>query len=188
MPPEVSAFRSASPEGMEEVLSADEAKLKGRDRNGSLAFKDPAQKPEVPEKERQMIGRADQVYGLQTCFAVDSANGTVHVQMEQVRHSSLISELRVLMGCNDRQKRRFEYIQRKPSKARKYKFTKYVILVRRRISSKGMPTGVEEVDIRGPLLQQALAEIHSETEGFSFDQDPPQVTHYVHKWVRKSLR
>lgn len=64
MPPEVSAFRSASPEGMEEVLSADEAKLKGRDRNGSLTFKDPAQKPEVPEKERQMIGRADQVYGL----------------------------------------------------------------------------------------------------------------------------
>ena len=38
-----------------------------------------------------------------------------------------------------------------------------------------MPTGVEEVDVRGPLLQQALLDIHSDTEGFSFDEEPPQV-------------
>lgn len=74
-----------------------------------------------------------------------------------------------------RQKRRFEYFERKPPKSRKFKFTKYVILVRRKISGKGMPTGVEEVDIRGPLLQEALLDIHTDTEGFSFDEEPPQV-------------
>ena len=62
MPPEVPAFRSASPERMEEFASAEEAKLKGKDRKSSLAFKEPAEKPEEPDKERQMIGRADQVY------------------------------------------------------------------------------------------------------------------------------
>lgn len=79
------------------------------------------------------------------------------------------------MRCKSRQKRRFEYYERKPQKPRKFKFTKYVILVRRKISGKGMPTGVEEVDVRGPLLQQALLDIHSDTEGFSFDEEPPQV-------------
>lgn len=80
-----------------------------------------------------------------------------------------------LMWCIIRQKRRFEYFERKPSKPRKFKFTKYVILVRRNISGKGMPTGVEEVDIKGHLLQQALSDIHSDTKGFSFDEEPPQV-------------
>ena len=75
----------------------------------------------------------------------------------------------------------------KPSKARKYKFTKYVILVRRKISGKGMPTGVEELDIRGPLLQQALADIHSDTEEVSFDEDPPQVAHYCSSGIGTSL-
>lgn len=79
------------------------------------------------------------------------------------------------MPCKNRQKRRFEFFERKPPKPRKFKFTKYVILVRRRISGKGMPTGVEEVDIRGPLLRQALLDIHSDTRGFSFDEDPPKV-------------
>ena len=99
--------------------------------------------------------------------------------MEQVRDLSIITTLWLLIRCNVRQKRRFDYFQRKPSKARKYKFTKYVILVRRRISGKGMPTGVDEVDIRGPLLQQALADIHSDTEEVSFDEDPPQVATVV---------
>ena len=97
--------------------------------------------------------------------------------MEQVRDLLFILDLWLLMGYNVRQKRRFDYYQRKPSQARKYKFTKYVILVRRRISGKGMPTGVEEVDIRGPFLQQALADIHSDTEEVSFDEEPPQVAH-----------
>ena len=79
------------------------------------------------------------------------------------------------MRCIIRQKRRFEYFEMKPPKPRKFKFTKYVILVRRRISGKGLPTGVEEVDVRGLLLQQALSDIHSNTEGFSFDKEPPQV-------------
>lgn len=93
MPPEILAFRSASPEGMEEVHSTEEAKLKGKDRKNSLAFKEPAEKPEEPEKERQMIGRADQVYELQACFVIESADGTVKIQMEQVRNPSVISEL-----------------------------------------------------------------------------------------------
>ena len=65
MPPEVSAIRSASPEKMEELPSAEEAGLKGKGRKNSVAFKNPREKAksaEEPEKERQMIGRADQVY------------------------------------------------------------------------------------------------------------------------------
>lgn len=107
--------------------------------------------------------------------------------MEQVRNPSVISESWLLTGYNVRQKRCFEYFQTKHSRARKYKFTKYVILVRRKISSKGMPTGVEELDIRGPLLQQALADIHSDTEEVSFDEDPPQVAHYLSGCVGMSL-
>lgn len=76
MPPEVLAFRSASPEGMGEVHSAEEAKLEGKDRKNSLAFNEPAEKPEGPEKERQMIGRADQVYELQACFVIESTDRT----------------------------------------------------------------------------------------------------------------
>ena len=66
MPPEVSTLRSASPEEMEELPSADEAEVKGKAQRSSVAFKDPKEKPEKadePERERQMIGRADQVYG-----------------------------------------------------------------------------------------------------------------------------
>lgn len=66
MPPEVSALRSASPENMEELPSAEEAEFKGKAQKNSVAFKNAKEKPEKaeePEKERQMIGRADQVYG-----------------------------------------------------------------------------------------------------------------------------
>ena len=62
MPPEVSAFRSASPENMEEPSVADGLKMNGLDRKNSVAFKDPPGTSEQREKERQMIGRADQVY------------------------------------------------------------------------------------------------------------------------------
>lgn len=137
MPPEVSAFRSASPEDMEEPSVAGSLKMNSLGRKNSVAFNEPSGISENKEKERQMIGRADQVW--------------------------------------NKQKRRFEYFERKPPKPRKFKFTKYVILVRRKISGKGMPTGVEEVDVRGPLLQQALLDIHSDTEGFSFDEEPPQI-------------
>lgn len=76
MPPELLPFRSASPEGMEEVHSAEGAKLNGKDRKNPLAFKEPAEKPEEPEKERQMIGRADQVYEFQACLVIESTDGT----------------------------------------------------------------------------------------------------------------
>ena len=79
------------------------------------------------------------------------------------------------MQCKIRRKRRFEFFERRPPKPRKFKFTKYVILVRRKISGKGMPTGVEEVEIRGQVLRQALLEIHSENRGLSFDEDTQQV-------------
>ena len=82
MPPEIPEFRSASPEGMEEFTSVEEAKSKGKDRESSLTFKELAERPEEPEKERQMIGRADQVYGLQAFFVIESANGTDKFQME----------------------------------------------------------------------------------------------------------
>lgn len=122
---------------MEEPPIADGLKMNGLDRKNSVAFKDPPGPSEHREKERHMIGRADQVW--------------------------------------NKQKRRFEFFERRPPKPRKFKFTKYVILVRRKISGDGMPTGVEEVDIRGPLLRQALLEIHSDTRGFSFDEDPPMI-------------
>ena len=50
-----------------------------------------------------------------------------------------------------------------------------------------MPTGVTEVDIRGPYLQQALADIHSDTEEVSFDEEPPQVAYDVPKCARTLL-
>ena len=50
-----------------------------------------------------------------------------------------------------------------------------MILVRRKISGRGFPTGEEEVDVRGPLLQQALTDILCNVEGFSFDEEPPQI-------------
>ena len=63
---------------MEESHSGEAADLKNKDRKSPLAFKDPAEKPGEPEKERQMIGRADQVYGVQACFVIDPANGNVN--------------------------------------------------------------------------------------------------------------
>ena len=190
MAPENFTLRSASPEKMDELPSEEGAKIRGQGRKSSVVFKDPKakeEKAEESEKERQMIGRADQVYGFDSCVAVKTANPIINAQMEQVRHSPFIPELWLLMGFNVRQKRRFDYFKRQPSKARKYKFTKYVILVRRKISGKGMPTGEEEVDIRGPLLQQALVDIHSDTEDFSFDEEPPQVVHGPPKCGRSLL-
>ena len=63
MPPEVSMFRSASPENMEDASIADDPKTNGLDRNNSVAFKEPSGASGNKEKERQMIGRADQVLG-----------------------------------------------------------------------------------------------------------------------------
>ena len=61
MPPEASAFRSASPENIEGPSIADDSKMNSSDRKNSVAFKDPSGTSEKKEKERQMIGRADQV-------------------------------------------------------------------------------------------------------------------------------
>ncbi len=175
MPPKVSAFRSPSLENMEEPSIADRLKMNDLYVKNMVAFKDSFGTSESREKERQMIGRADQVYDSRRLrLRLQDADS---IQMEQVcpipSHSP--SKNRNSMPCKTRQKRRFEFFERKPPKPMKFKFTKYVILVRRRISDKGMPCGVEEVDIRGPLLRQALLVIHSDTRGFSFDRDPPQV-------------
>lgn len=62
MPPEVSAFRSASPEDMEEPSVAGSLKMNSLGRKNSVAFNEPSGISENKEKERQMIGRADQVY------------------------------------------------------------------------------------------------------------------------------
>ena len=61
MPPEVSAFRSASPENMEDSSIADGPKMKSLDSKNSVGFKEPSSTSENKEKERQMIGRADQM-------------------------------------------------------------------------------------------------------------------------------
>lgn len=179
MPPEVSRFRSASPENMEEPSISDGLKMNDLDRKSSVGFKEPSGTSKSNEKERQMIGRADQVYDpWRLRMGFQNADS---IQMEQVCHPIFHHsyEKRDLMPCKTRQKRRFEYFEMRPPKPRKFKFTKYVILVRRRISGKGMPTGVTEVDVRGSLLQQALSDMHTDTEGFSFDDDPPQVLSYA---------
>lgn len=61
MPPEAFAFRSASPENMEGPSIADGLKMNSLDRKNSVAFKDPSGTSENRGKERQMIGRADQM-------------------------------------------------------------------------------------------------------------------------------
>ena len=68
-----------------------------------------------------------------------------------------------------------EYWATRPSKSGKFKFTKYVIFVRRIISAKGFPTGEVKVDIRGQHLKEMLKNLHEETIGFSFDKEPPEV-------------
>lgn len=72
-------------------------------------------------------------------------------------------------------------------KADTYRFTKYVIVVRRQINKDGYPTGVK-VDIRGPRLQKALLDLNKDTKGFGFEEDPPTVRTYEnvsdagHEW------
>ena len=62
-----------------------------------------------------------------------------------------------------------------------YESSEYVIVVRRRISDKRSPAGEDELDIWGPHLQQALSDIHRDTEEVSFDEEPPKVAHSVLK-------
>lgn len=82
MPPEVSMFRSASPENMEDPSIADDLKTNGLDRKNSVAFKEQPGASENKEKERQMIGRADQVLGSRTpCVRLKYADSS---QVEQV--------------------------------------------------------------------------------------------------------
>lgn len=75
---------------------------------------------------------------------------------------------------SDRYNRRHEFHRTRSKKSESYRFTKYVIVVRRLIDSDGLPTGVE-VDIRGPRLQKALLELNKDVLGFGFSDDPPKV-------------
>ncbi|KAI0180993.1 P-loop containing nucleoside triphosphate hydrolase protein [Hypoxylon sp. FL1284] len=74
----------------------------------------------------------------------------------------------------NKEKRRYEYHRTRTQKTDQYRFTKYVIVVRRLINSEGFPRGIE-VDIRGPRLQKALLNLNKDTEGFGFQKDPPEV-------------
>ena len=62
MPPEVSPFRSASPESIEHPAIANGLKMNDLDRKNSVAFQESSGTAENKEKQRQMIGRADQMY------------------------------------------------------------------------------------------------------------------------------
>ena len=72
-----------------------------------------------------------------------------------------------------RQKLRYQYYKTR-EKAKKSRFSRYVILARRRISDKGYPSRTC-VDIRGLRLQEALVALNKDTKGFGFAEDPPQV-------------
>lgn len=78
------------------------------------------------------------------------------------------------LTCSARETRRYEFHRTRTQKSESYRFTKYVIVVRRQINSQGLPNGVE-VDIRGPRLQKALLELNKDVSGFGFSDDPPQV-------------
>lgn len=76
--------------------------------------------------------------------------------------------------CCDRKTRRYEFHRTRTQKPESHLFTKYVIVVRRRISSQGLPNDLQ-VDIRGTRLQKALLELNKGVSGFGFSDDPPQV-------------
>ncbi|KAI9741267.1 MAG: hypothetical protein M1834_002983 [Cirrosporium novae-zelandiae] len=68
--------------------------------------------------------------------------------------------------------RKFHNVKTAKQREKKARFRRYVILVRRRISTKGQVIATE-VDIQGPILRQVLSEIHKETQGLSFHKDLP---------------
>lgn len=73
MPPEAPPFRSSSPVSMEDSAIANVLKSVGEDRGAAAGLKDSQGEQDGKPKERQMIGRADQVYD--------------HKILERVRHS-----------------------------------------------------------------------------------------------------
>ncbi|PVH96483.1 P-loop containing nucleoside triphosphate hydrolase protein [Periconia macrospinosa] len=85
---------------------------------------------------------------------------------------------RKMIGRTDevynREKRRYEYRKTRSQKPDTFRFTKYVIVVRRKIDKSGFPSGTE-VDVRGPRLQKALLELNKDTKGFGFQKDPPTI-------------
>ena len=62
-------------------------------------------------------------------------------------------------------------------KNRKEKFGRYVITVARRISERGVFTGVYVVDIRGNFLCEALSDIYRDVDGVNFPKNVSLVRH-----------
>ena len=62
MPPHVAEIRATSPEQIEEFTTVDGGNGNEKERKSSVVFKELSEKSDRKEKERQMIGRADQVW------------------------------------------------------------------------------------------------------------------------------
>ena len=63
-------------------------------------------------------------------------------------------------------------------KNRKEKFGRYVITVARRISERGVFTGIYVVDIRGNFLCEALSEIYRDADGVNFPKNVSLVSNF----------
>jgi hypothetical protein len=71
----------------------------------------------------------------------------------------------------DKKTRKFRYVKTAKPKSKKEKFGRYVITVARRISERGVFTGIYVVDIRGNFLCEALSEIYRDVDGVNFPKN-----------------
>ena len=78
----------------------------------------------------------------------------------------------------DKKTRKFRYVKTAKPKNRKEKFGRYVITVARRISERGVFTGIYVVDIRGNFLCEALSEIYRDADGVNFPKNVSLVSNF----------
>jgi hypothetical protein len=80
----------------------------------------------------------------------------------------------------DKKTRKFRHVKTAKPKDRKEKFGRYVITVARRISERGVFTGVYVVDIRGNFLCEALSDIYHDVDGVNFPRNVSLVSYGPH--------
>ncbi|KAF2171505.1 hypothetical protein M409DRAFT_18619 [Zasmidium cellare ATCC 36951] len=91
-----------------------------------------------------------------------------------VDDKDLSKRQRIPIGRGDhvynRRKRQYE-LRQSHERAEKGRWTKYVLVVRRKFDDKGMPSHIE-LEVRGKRLRAVLEDIHKSKEAFAFRDEP----------------
>ncbi|KAJ5174456.1 uncharacterized protein N7482_000333 [Penicillium canariense] len=77
-------------------------------------------------------------------------------------------ERQPIVRVDQMKKQRFRYVKSSKPKSRSQAFSRYVIIVARRISAQGVFTGEYVVDIRGKHLQQIISEAYQDMPSIPF--------------------